>query len=306
MNHQFKNLKEVIATFSDEKVCRDYLEEMRWNGNPTCPFCGMNKPYRLKDGKTFRCKDKVCKKDFTVTVGTIFENSKVKLSVWIASIYLATANKKGVSSLQLSRHLGITQKTAWFVLHRIRLLLGDPEPDVALDQAVEVDETYVGGKWDNMNRKRLKEHRELGKDNKTPVMGLLQRDGKAKLTVIGKNTFKDVVRNNVAPSATIYTDSHSGYTGLSAEYAAHETVNHLEKEYRKGMAYTNSVEGFFSIFKRTIYGTYHQISPKHLQKYCAETSFRFNTRKMKDVERFNQVLANTKGRLTYNQLIEKS
>lgn len=302
---QFKNLREMMAAYSDENVCREYMEQMRWGGNPTCPFCGMNNPYRLKNGKTFRCRDKECKKDFTVTVGTIFENSKVKLSVWMAAMYLITGHKKGVSSLQLSRDLGITQKTAWFVLHRVRLLMNDPEPDVPLDNIVEVDETYVGGKFENMNRKRLKHHRETGKDNKTAVMGLLERDGKARLTVIGNNTFKDVIRNNVAPTAEIMTDSHLSYTGLANEFKAHEAVNHNIKEFKRGIAYTNSVEGFFSLFKRTIFGTYHQVSPKHLHRYCAESTYRFNSRKISDADRFQFALSNTKGRLTYKQLINK-
>lgn len=301
---QFKNLREMMATYSDESVCRSYMEEMRWGGNPTCPFCGMNKPYRLKNGKSFRCRDKECKRDFSVTVGTVFESSKVKLSVWMAALYLCTAHKKGVSSLQLSRDLGITQKTAWFVLHRIRLIMGDDDPEIPLDNVVEVDETYVGGKFDNMNRERLHRHRESGIDNKVAVMGLLERDGKAKLTVIGKNTFKDIIRDNVSTSATVITDSHKSYLGLDSEFKDHQSVNHNIKEYKRGLAYTNSVEGFFSIFKRTIYGTYHQVSPKHLHRYCAETSYRFNSRKITDSERFTKAISNTEGRLTYKKLIE--
>jgi transposase-like protein len=136
---QFKNLREMMAAYSDEGVCREYMENMRWGGNPTCPFCGKDEPYRLKDGKRFRCRAIECRKNFSVLVGTVFENSKVKLSVWMAAVYLCTAHKKGVSSHQLARDLGLTQKTAWFVLHRVRLLLGDPEPDVTLDNVVEVD-----------------------------------------------------------------------------------------------------------------------------------------------------------------------
>lgn len=305
MFSEFKNLREMMAAYSDEDKCRAYMEQMRWGGNPTCPFCGMHNPYKLKDGKTYRCKLSTCKRDFTVTVGTVFENSKVKLSVWMAAIYLCTGHKKGVSSHQLARDLGLTQKTAWFVEHRVRLLMGDPEPDVPLDNVVEVDETYVGGKWDKMSRARRAKHKELGRDNKVAVMGLLERDGKAKLTVIGQNSFKEVVRQNVAPSAIVMTDAHLGYVGLNEEFQAHEAVNHHKMEFRRGIAYTNSIEGFFSVFKRTIFGTYHQISPKHLSKYCAETAYRFNTRKITDAERFRMVISNPQGRLTYNQLIAK-
>ena len=133
----------MMAAYSDEDKCRAYLEQMRWGGNPTCPFCGMHNPYKLKDGKTYRCKLSTCRKDFTLTTKTVFENSKIKLSVWMAAIYLCSGHKKGVSSHQLARDLGLTQKTAWFVEHRVRLLMGDPEPDVPLDNVVEVDETYV-------------------------------------------------------------------------------------------------------------------------------------------------------------------
>lgn len=296
----------MMTAYSDEDKCRAFMEQLRWGGNPTCPFCGRNNPYKLKDGKTYRCKASGCRKDFTVTVGTIFENSKVKLSVWMAALYLCTGHKKGVSSHQLARDLGLTQKTAWFVLHRVRLIMGDPEPDVALDNVVEVDETYVGGKWDKMSRKRRAKLQESGTDNKTAVMGLLERDGKAKLTVIGEKTFKDVVRDNVAPSAVVITDAHKSYTGLNNEFQAHEAVNHHVMEFRRGIAYTNSVEGFFSVFKRTIFGTYHQVSPKHLHRYCAETSYRFNTRKITDAERFKTVISNPQGRLKYNDLIQKN
>jgi len=136
-------------------------------------------------------------------------------------------------------------------------------------------------------------------------MGLLQRDGKAKLTVIGKNSFKDVVRENVSTTATVYTDSHLGYIGLGNEFAGHDAVNHSIKEYKRGLVYTNSIEGFFSIFKRTIFGTYHQVSPKHLHRYCAETAYRFNFRKITDADRFRHTISNVEGRLKYKNLIEK-
>ena len=300
-----KNLKELLAHLKDESVCRQYMEQMRWNGNPICPHCGHGQPYRLKDGKTFRCRAKTCKRDFSVTVGTVFENSKVLLSTWIAATWLLSAHKKGISSLQLSRDLGITQKTAWFVLHRLRLIMGDPEPE-KLDNIVEVDETYVGGTFANMSRGRRKKWQQSGKDNKVPVMGLLERGGKARLTVIGGKTFKEVVREHVDKSAVLVTDTHLSYSGLNQEYAAHEAVNHSIQEYKRDIFYTNSIEGFFSLFKRTILGTYHQVSPKHLERYCKESSYRFNFRKITDKERFKYLMSNTKGRLTYKTLINKT
>ncbi|MGC4034902.1 MAG: IS1595 family transposase [Chitinophagaceae bacterium] len=301
---EFKNLKELMARLTDENVCREYMEQMRWGGEPFCPYCNSTKPYKIESGKRYRCKDKTCKKSFSVTVGTVFENSKIKLSTWIAAMYLITAHKKGISSHQLARDLGITQKTGWFVLHRIRFIMDVPEPEPLTD-VVEVDECYIGGTFQNMNRARRKKWQEKGIDNKTPVMGLLQRDGRARLTVIGAKTFKDVVRENVDKSATVYTDSHLGYIGLGSEFAGHDAVNHSVMEFKRGNVYTNSVEGFFSIFKRTIFGTYHQVSPKHLHRYCAETTHRFNSRKIKDVERFKIAISNVEGRLKYNDLIEK-
>ncbi|MBL7745640.1 MAG: IS1595 family transposase [Chitinophagaceae bacterium] len=301
---EFKNLQELMTKLGDEQVCRAYMEQMRWGNEPFCPHCNSTKPYKLKDGKSYRCSSRKCKKDFTVTVGTIFENSKVKLSTWLAAIYILTGHKKGISSLQLSRFLGVTQKTAWFINHRVRLIMDlPPEP---LDDVVEIDETYVGGKLANMSRGRRKKWQEANKDNKTAVMGLLQRDGKAKLEVIGNRTFKEVIRGNVHPTATIYTDAHSGYELLSHEYAGHEAVNHSIQEYRRGLAYTNSIEGFFSLFKRTIHGTYHYISPKHLHRYCAETTFRFNSRQIKDADRFKATISNVEGRLKYKNLISKA
>lgn len=294
-----------MRTLSDEKVARQHMEEMRWGGNPVCPHCNAANPYKLKDGKTYRCKDKTCRKDFTVTVKTIFEKSKVSISTWMCAIYILTAHKKGVSSHQLARDLGVTQKTGWFILHRVRHIMGDNAPPL-LEELVEVDETYVGGKFASMSRARRKKFQDLGIDNKTAVMGMLERDGTARLTVIGDRTFKEVVRQNVDDAAVVITDTHLAYQGLNDEYAAHLTVNHSEMQFRHGVAYTNSVEGLFSHLKRSIIGIYHQVSPKHLERYCTETAYRYNTRKITDKQRFNLTLQKTEGRLTYKSLIKKS
>lgn len=294
-----------MAQLGDEGACRAYMEQMRWGGKPVCPHCGHSRPYRLKDGKNFRCSAKTCKKDFSVTVGTVFENSKVKLSTWLAALFLLTGHKKGISSHQLARDLGVTQKTAWFILHRLRYIMGDPDPQ-PLSGTVEVDETYVGGSIPKMSRKRRKKWQDAGRDNKVPVMGLIERDGRAKLTIIGKNTFKDVVRENVDNSAVVMTDTHLGYVGLSQEYKSHQSVNHSQGEYRRGEVHTNTIEGFFSLFKRTIFGTYHAVSPKHLHRYCAESSYRFNFRKVTDADRFTFTLTNLQGRLKYKNLIKNN
>lgn len=302
---QFKNLKQVITYFSDEKVCLAYLEQQLWKGKPVCPHCGSAKVYRLANGKQFKCGNKkTCDRKFTVLVGSIFENTKVSLTTWMPAIYLCTSLKKGISSHQLARTLQVTQKTAWFILHRIRLMMGEPNPE-PLEYLVEVDETYVGGKFDNMNRGRRKKWQGKGVDNKVAVMGMVQRDGKARLKVIGNASFKEMVRQYVDTTAVIVTDAHLGYVGLKDEYARHEAVNHSESEYKRDIFYTNTVEGFFSQLKRGLIGTYHQVSPKHLHRYCDEFSNRYNTRKLKDPERFAQTIQQSKGRLTYADLIRK-
>ena len=302
---EFKNLRELIAYFSEEKTCLTYLEQQLWNGKPVCPHCGSERVYRLADGKQFKCGNKkTCDRKFNVLVGTIYENTKIPLSTWFGALYLLTAHKKGISSYQLGRDLGVTQKTAWFVLHRIRLIMVDPKPE-PLEFLVEVDETYVGGKFENMNRGRRKKWQAKGKDNKIAVMGLVQRDGKAKLKVIGNDTFKDVIRQHVDKTAVLVTDAHLGYVGLGQEYAGHESVNHSISEYKRDIFYTNTVEGFFSCFKRGIIGVYHQVSEKHLHRYCEEFSHRYNSRKIKDADRFVLTVQQSKGRLKYADLIKK-
>lgn len=301
---QFKNFKELMSLIKDENACREYYAQLRWNGNPVCPHCNHPRAYKLKGGKLYRCTSKECAKNFSVTVGTIFEKSKIPLSTWMGAVYLISAHKKGISSLQLGRDLGVTQKTSWFILHRIRYIMGEPDPE-PLTNMVEADEVYMGGKIGNMHSQRRKYSHDREMDNKIAVMGLLERDGKARLTIIGERTFKDVVRENVKPDALLITDTHLSYQGLSFEFAGHATVNHSQGEYRNGIAYTNTVEGFFSSLKRSIYGIYHSVSPKHLEQYCSETSYRYNQRKISDKQRFVDTLTNTKGRLTYKKLIQK-
>lgn len=301
---QFRSLPEVIKHFNNDQICRAYLEEQLWEGKPVCPHCGTATVYRLHDGKTFKCGNKKgCDKKFTVTTGTMYENTKLPLSTWFAAVWLITNHKKGISSCQLARDLNVTQKSAWFMLHRIRLVMGEPEPAEPLEFLVEVDETYCGGKWGNMASKRRKRHQESGKDNKTAVMGMVERGGKIKLKVIGEDSFKDVVRKHVDETAVIITDSHSGYEGLKDEFAGHETVNHSQGEYKRDIFYTNTIEGAFSLLKRGYIGIYHWMSPKHLHRYCEEFSHRYNSRQITDPERFTLTIAQSDRRLKYKTLI---
>jgi transposase-like protein len=311
---QFKTLPQALAFFQDEDTCHKIYEQMRFpDGVIVCPKCGQRGAYRYATTRAYKCKSKTCKAKFSITVGTVLENTKLPLGKWFAALYLISSRKKGISSLQLARDLGIGNKAAWFMLQRLRELLEDNAPEW-LDMFVECDEVYVGGKWKNRShskRKERKERKEAGyisDDTKTPVMGMLQRDGKAILRVMDgttEETMKGIIRENVSPESVIITDSHTSYVGLDKEFAGHEVVNHSQGEYVRGDIFTNSVEGFFSHLKRMIFGTYHSVSRKHLARYCNECSYRFNTRKLKDGERFALLLANTNGRLKYKDLIKK-
>jgi transposase-like protein len=183
---EFKNLKELMKYLSNESVCRAYVEQMRWpDGNVICPHCKGSKAYRYKDGKTFRCREKTCKKDFSLTTGTIFENTKIPLSTWLAALYVIASHKKGISSHQLARDLGITQKSTWFLNHHIGQMVTDKAPDLLQDH-VMIDESHIGGRWANMPKTKRTALHEAGKDNKILIMGMVQQGSKAKLFIIGK------------------------------------------------------------------------------------------------------------------------
>ena len=306
------NLKQFMATYSDETVCREHLIKQRWpDGNVTCQYCGHKKCYRIDKGERFKCANNKCYKRFRVTVGTIFEASNVPLSTWFAAQYLIMNHKKGISSCQLARDLGVTQKTAWFMLHRIREQLRANNSPL-LSGTVEIDETFVGGIVGNMSKKRraaLRTENGGTIQNKTMVVGMLQRGGELRLTAMGRETgshvLQPLVRNNIDRKANLITDSSLNYEGLSKQYLSHEVVNHSNQEYVREdnkSIHTNSIEGAFGLLKRSIIGIYHHVTPKHLGRYCDETAFRYNTRKVTDPQRFDLSLMNIEGRLTYKQL----
>lgn len=295
------NLLTFYSKFKDEQTCRDYLAELRWNGRTICPHCGsINSSYQYRDGKLFKCR--ACQKQFTVRVGTVFEDSHLPLQKWFLAIYLATSLKSGISSIQLSKYLGITQKSAWFMLHRIRQVVecGDLE----LSGTVETDETYIGGKVTNRQKKRRDDD-----DTKQVVFGMVERKGKTVLRHVissGARSLLPVIQNRVREDAEIFSDESRSYTSLKRMGYSHGAVNHRRGEYVNGQIHTNTIEGVWSQLKRGIDGIYHHVSPKHLQRYCNEYQYRYNTRELNDFERFNDWLnlVNNK-KLTYRKLIAK-
>lgn len=308
----FKTLPQLLDFFKDEETCKAYLEQQRWGGTPACPFCGVINPYRTNRG--FKCRDKECHKKFTVTVGTVYENSKIPLRTWFAAIYLGTSSKKGVSSLQISRQLGVTQKTAWFLNHRIREMLRAKAPHMLKGQ-VQIDETYVGGKEGNKHKSK-KLPRKPGtrgvpnNDIKTPVFGIVETGGSVVVKVSAWVTKKEAVKlvdTYVEKGSTMVTDSYAMYAFLSkGSDFTHKVVDHSKGEYVRGGFHTNGIENFWSLLKRGIIGIFHQVSPWHLQRYCDEFAARYNSRKITDAERFDLVLQKSDGRLKYNQLIGKA
>ncbi len=308
---QFNSLQELAVRFSDDNVCRKYLEEMIWQGNPTCPHCGQNRPYSLKDGKTYRCSNKECKKDFTITVGTIFENSNVPLSKWFLAIYIATNHKKGISARQLAKDIKVGRSTSWFMLHRIREMVR-PKQQPILKGEVMIDHTYHGGKEKNKSKfKRMRSHEYYGGErvnDKIPVFGLVEKNGDAAMVVVPDSkgeTATPIILQLVNQDTVIVSDGATSFHGLENDFQGHIIVNHAQGEYVNGPYTTNHIESVFALLKRTIYGTYHNVSGKHLQRYCQESCHRYNTRKLKDNQRFIYTLQHSEGRLKYDDLIAK-
>ncbi|MEO5950626.1 MAG: IS1595 family transposase [Candidatus Saccharimonadales bacterium] len=292
---EVSSIIQFYEKFRDEQVCRDYLEQARWDGEPICPHCGSYKTYKFTNGRLFKCGD--CKKQFTVRVGTIFEDSKISLQKWFLAVYLATSLKKGISSVQLSKYLGITQKTAWFMLQRIRYAIESGSYD-KLGGEVEIDETYVGGKSENRAYQPAK--------RKEVVFGMVERDGSTTIKHVkssGARILLPTIKENVKQGSMIYSDQWQAYKTLPYRGYQHAVVNHSEQQYVIGRIYTQNIENVWSQLKRSVYGVYHHVSPKHLQKYCSETEYRYNTRRMTDGERFDDWFGNINKRLGYKELI---
>lgn len=314
----FKSVIELLDYFKDEQTCISFYEQIRWGNGTYCPHCGSTKkPYRTNKG--FKCSEKACYKKFTVKVGTIFEQSHIPLRTWFAAIYLITAHKKGISSLQLGRDLNITQKTAWFLLHRVREMLKAERPQM-LANNVEVDETYVGGKEKNRhaNKKKLpqgvnstiSERRKLtnGRSlaDKAVVLGLVERNGKViayRIPDAKAESIIPLIDKHVVKGSTMLTDEYYAYGRLEELGYQHKSIQHNLKIYVQGEIHTNTIENFWSVLKRGLYGIYHYTSKKHLNRYLDEFCARYNSRQITEAERFENFLHQSEHRLSWKELV---
>lgn len=291
------------ARFHNDEAAREYLEKTLWPDGPVCPKCGsINDAYATSRPGKYRCKAKECRADFTVTVGTVFERSKIPLHKWLLASFLLCSSKKGMSSHQLHRVLGVTYKTAWFMTHRIREAMAT-KPTGKLGgegQPVEADETYWGNK---SAAKKGYYHKKM------KIVSLVERNGEARsfhVTNVNSKTLKPILLGQIAQNSRLMTDELGVYKGIGKSFAKHEHVRHNRNEYARGDVTTNTVEGYFSILKRGLIGTYHHVGEQHLQRYVNEFDFRYNNRTALGVTDSERTLAVIKGirgkRLTYRRI----
>lgn len=297
----FNTLLQMMNAIPDEKTAIEHFTAIRWNNGAFCPYadCGSTKVYHFSDGRTHKCG--ACRKRFSIRVRTIFEDSKIPLRTWMLAVWMITSHKKGIASTQLAKDLGITQKSAWFVLHRLRFAIRTGSFNRPLQGTIEADELHLGGKTKNVHRSK----RVPGGKEKVKVSGLLERGGELRTQTVhdlSRESLNKVVRDNVAKGSRLMTDFHSGYDGMW-RYYDRQKVNHSIGEYVRDDAHTNSIESVWALFRRQVIGTHHWLSPKHVNRYLSEMTWRFNLREMDEGDRVNFLLAQTSARLTYKALI---
>ncbi|HUI31178.1 MAG TPA: IS1595 family transposase [Candidatus Acidoferrales bacterium] len=299
--NQPETLQEAIVYFANKTVAHDYLVSVRWGNGIVCPHCKGKEHSYISTRKIWKCKS--CKKQFSVKAGTIFEASPVGLDKWFSVVWMIANSKNGISSCEISRAIGVTQKTAWFMLHRIRQAMKSGSFE-KLSGEVEIDETYFGGEARNMHYGK-REVSGRGSVGKTIVVGLLERNGNARITTprnAKKKTLQKIIRAEVEKGSEIFTDAFASYNGLETEYI-HSIIDHATA-YVNGNVHTNGIENFWSLFKRTMRGTYIYCNPSHLFRYLDEQTFRFNNRKTTDSNRFALALNGIQNkRIMYRQLI---
>lgn len=297
------SIVELLNKFSTEHKAVKWLEHARWQGKPVCPHCGGIENIKPYKGKRFTYRHKDCRKAFTAKTATVMHSSKIPTKKWAVAIYLMLVARKGISSLRLSEELGVTQKSAWFMLQRIREACRVGE--FKLSGVIEVDETYIGGKERNKHEQK-KRHAGRGAVGKVAVLGMRERGGRLKALPVpatDKETLHAAIRRNVEAGTVVFTDEHRSYLGL--EDYQHHAVKHSTKEFVDGTAHTNGIESVWAVFKRGLGGTYHRMSRKHLHRYIHEFAFRLNENNAgKDtIDRMTALCANIAGkRLTYKEL----
>lgn len=312
-------LREIPKACIDETAAVEFMEKQRWDNKPACPRCGDTSVEKMTDGnggrnKRFLWRCHGCKQQFTVRIGTVFEDSRIPLKIWCFAFWSACSSKKGVSALQISRECNISYKSALFLMHRIRYAMASPDADIKLSGTVEVDETYVGGKLRYKQKRQYHGPKMItGRGSrKTPVLGLVERNGNMHIRVlpdVTTKTLKAAIQENVnISSSRLITDEFNAYKRIGKEFKnGHEVVNHSRKEYARGDVYTNTAESFFALLKRGMYGTFHAVSKKHLHRYIQEFRYRWNTRKLDDGERLSKAIQQADGkRLMYREPIAKS
>lgn len=296
----YNSILEFLHAFPNEQACIDHFEKLRWPNGVVSPYDPTSKVYNYGGGQ-YRCKN--TGKTFNVKIDTLFEGTKLPLQKWFLAIWLVTTHKKGISSVQLAKDIEVTQKTAWFVLQRIRECFDTVT--TKLDGEIELDETFVGGKNKNRHRsKKIKRCQGRSFRDKTPVMGMLERGGRLICKVVRDTSYRSLtvpILKTVKRTATLFSDEWCGYRVVSKLYR-HYVVDHGKGQYVDEDAYTNTLEGFWGILKRGIIGIYNSVTRKHLQRYVNEFVYRYNTRKVTNSERFNLFLCDTEHRMTYNRL----
>lgn len=298
------NIIDLSKYIHNEELATDLLEEMRWPDGRVCPYCGSLDSYRLRiksvKRRRYKCTD--CRKQFTVSVGTVMEDSHIAFGKWLYAIYQMCIAKKGVSAKQLQRELGMSYKSAWFMCHRIRYAMTQDPLMSKLKGVVEIDEAYLGGNPQNKPPKKVGERTPGRSTKKLPIVSLVERHGKSRSFAVDdvtSVTLKKLAYDNVHVKSDVMTDGWVGYKGLKGNFKSHQTVDH-NKQFVRGIVHVNFAESYFSLLKRGLVGTFHHVSKKHLQRYLDEFDFRWSTRKIKDVERVLRVIRGLKNkRLMY-------